>query len=53
MALLALSDSDPDGDELIWTGATAPSTTNTKEENIKSLHSHIWWLVESACHVVA
>lgn len=26
MALLAVSDRDPGGDELIWTGATAPST---------------------------
>lgn len=26
MALLAVSDRDPGGDELIWTGATAPFT---------------------------
>lgn len=26
MALLAVSDKDPGGDELIWIGATAPST---------------------------
>lgn len=26
MALLALSDREPGGDELIWIGATAPST---------------------------
>lgn len=32
MALLAVSERDPGGDELIWTGATAPSSTNTREE---------------------
>lgn len=26
MALLAVSDREPSGDELIWTGATVPST---------------------------
>jgi len=33
MALLAVSDREPGGDELIRTGATAPSTTNTREKN--------------------
>lgn len=30
IALLAVSDRDPGGDELIWTGATAPSTTEQR-----------------------
>lgn len=32
MALLAVSDSDPGGDELIWTGTTALSAANTRED---------------------
>lgn len=31
MALLAVSDREPDGDELIWTGATAPPSKTTRE----------------------
>lgn len=46
-ALLAVSDRVPVGDELIWTGATAPFATNTRKE----LHSHILQLVESGFHV--
>lgn len=30
IALLAVSDRDPGGDELIWTGATASSTAITR-----------------------
>lgn len=37
MALLVESDKDPGGDELIWTGATAPSTKKG-EENLVNLH---------------
>lgn len=36
IALLAVSDKDPGGDELIWTGATAPSTTNTRKEKLRA-----------------
>lgn len=32
IALLAVSDRDPGGDELIWTGATAPSTAEQRED---------------------
>lgn len=44
MALLAVSDRDPGGDELIWTGATAPPTTNTREEQLRDyIHTYNSW----------
>lgn len=37
-ALLAESDRDPGGDELIWIGATVPSTTRAKDAMIGSMN---------------
>lgn len=39
MALLAVSDRDPGGDELIWSGATAPSTTEPRGGQFHGLKS--------------
>lgn len=37
-ALLAVSDRDPGGDELIWIGATVPSTTRARNAVIGSIN---------------
>lgn len=37
-ALLAVSDRDPGGDELIWTGATVPSATRARNAVIGSMN---------------
>lgn len=37
-ALLAVSDRDPGGDELIWIGATVPSTTRARNAVIGSMN---------------
>lgn len=47
-ARLAVSERDPGGDELIWTGATAPSTTKARKEQ-----SGPWTHVYSSCRAVA
>lgn len=38
MALLAVSDKDPGGEELIWIGATVPSTTRARNAVIGSMN---------------
>lgn len=37
-ALLAVSDRDPGGDELIWTGATVPSATRARDVVMGSMN---------------
>lgn len=39
IALLAVSDRDPGGDELIWSGATAPSATEPRGGQFRGLES--------------